>query len=248
MTTKPSTKESADSAPYCGNCGHLLTGAVRSSACPECGRPLVEVLMRPSIGPVGRRYRSRARILGMPALDIALGPHGSETKGRARGFVAIGDDAAGVLAIGGTARGGVAIGGMAMGGFSMGGCSCGALNAVGGCAIGGTALGGFAMGILAQGGFAIGVGAQGGFTLGQYIRGGGGLGKNVVTGGAPHPFFDSTSFFFGSMSSGTAFFLPFMLYPLLHLVLGAALALLAFVVVSRSGLERGPLAGRPGAP
>ena len=32
--------------PYCGNCGHRLTGLVDSSKCPECGRPLVEVLTR----------------------------------------------------------------------------------------------------------------------------------------------------------------------------------------------------------
>jgi len=32
--------------PYCSACGHDLTGAVTASACPECGRPLVEVLTR----------------------------------------------------------------------------------------------------------------------------------------------------------------------------------------------------------
>ena len=32
--------------PYGGNCGQQLTGLIDSSKCPECGKPLVEVLRR----------------------------------------------------------------------------------------------------------------------------------------------------------------------------------------------------------
>ena len=112
--------------PYCGECGYTLTGATDSSKCPECGRPLVDVLMRPMLDSgTGKRFRSKARIFGMPVIDIALGPRGSESMGRAKGFIAIGNIATGVLAIGGQARGVVEVGGLAMGGVSMGGMSLG---------------------------------------------------------------------------------------------------------------------------
>ena len=43
MVVRPELKDE----PYCGNCGYLLKGAVESSKCPECGRPLtVGVLHR----------------------------------------------------------------------------------------------------------------------------------------------------------------------------------------------------------
>jgi predicted RNA-binding Zn-ribbon protein involved in translation (DUF1610 family) len=175
-----------DNEPYCSNCGYLLSGATESSKCPECGRPLVEVLTRaPRQNETGRRYRSRARVLGMPAIDIAFGPKGGELRGKARGFVALGDDAVGVLAIGGSARGVVAIGGGAMGVCSMGGGSLGLLTAVGGGVLsGGVAAGGGAIGgVLGMGGGAAGFIAQGGGALGVFARGGSAFGKFVISAG-----------------------------------------------------------------
>src|SRR3954463_16469805 len=88
------TSSHAPDAPYCRNCGYTLTGLTESSKCPECGRPLVEVLTRaPRILESGKRYRSTARLWGMPVIDIALGPKNGEFRGKARGVIAIGDDA-----------------------------------------------------------------------------------------------------------------------------------------------------------
>jgi len=189
--------------PYCSNCGYVLTGATESSKCPECGKPLVEVLMRPTFQRGdGKRFRSKARIFGMPVLDIAIGPSGEDTVGRARGFVAIGTEARGVLALGGRATGLVAAGGMAMGGFTFGGMSIGLFNAIGGMCIGGTAMGGFAIGGLAQGGGAVGVAAQGGMAVGYFARAGGAFGVHTIgpnsSSQAAQTAFDRLSWFFGS--------------------------------------------------
>ena len=79
--------------PYCGACGHHLAGLVDSSKCPECGRPIVEVVTR--AGKLGRRYRSEATLFGLPLIHVALGATHSETRGTARGIFAIGDYAKG---------------------------------------------------------------------------------------------------------------------------------------------------------
>src|SRR6476620_6685576 len=108
--------------PYCGNCGYRLTGATESSKCPECGRPLVEVLTRNSQAPVmGKRYRSKATLFGWPVIDIALGPANGVRIGKARGIIAIGDMAIGGIALGGMSCGIVALGGMSIGLFALGG-------------------------------------------------------------------------------------------------------------------------------
>jgi predicted RNA-binding Zn-ribbon protein involved in translation (DUF1610 family) len=63
MVVRPELKNE----PYCGNCGYRLTVATESSKCPECGRPLVEVLTRNSQAPMmGKRYRSKATLFGWP--------------------------------------------------------------------------------------------------------------------------------------------------------------------------------------
>lgn len=166
-------------SPYCNNCGYSLVGLTESSKCPECGRPLVEVLERgPTFG-VGRRYTSPVVVFGLPLLQIALGPHDDERMGRARGIIAIGDVATGWLAIGGFARGIIAIGGFALGLVSIGGFSLGLLLAAGGFAVGGLAVGGGAMGGLAMGGGAAGFVAQGGAAVGYYANGGGAWGVHV---------------------------------------------------------------------
>lgn len=169
-------------SPYCSNCGYDLSNLTESSKCPECGRPLVEVLTRgPAVLQAGKRYRSQATLFGLPVIDIAIGPKEGELRGKARGVIAIGDIATGWLAIGGIARGLVAIGGLAFGGFSVGGLSVGLLMALGGGALGGFATGGGAVGIIANGGAAAGIVAQGGGAAGYFARGGSTWGSHVIS-------------------------------------------------------------------
>ena len=78
--------------PFCSACGYDLTGCVESSKCPECGRPIVDVLTRPSFpARFGKRYRSKATLFGWPVIDVATGPSGNELRGHARGIIAVGD-------------------------------------------------------------------------------------------------------------------------------------------------------------
>src|SRR4051794_22952687 len=152
-----------DDTPYCANCGYALVGLTESSKCPECGRPLVEVLRRRGEGALpnyGKRYRSKATLFGLPVIDVALGPKGAEPRGHARGIIAIGDVATGGLAVGGVARGVVAVGGVAFGAFAMGGLAVGLVSATGGLAVGALAAVGGAVGLLASGGGAAGLFAQ----------------------------------------------------------------------------------------
>jgi hypothetical protein len=168
-----------------------LTGATSASACPECGRPLVEVLVRDGSAAVGHRWKSKATIWGRPAIAVAFGPLGDERRGKARGWIAIGDDAMGVVAIGGFARGIVAIGGVAMGGLTAGGLSLGLLLGLGGFATApfGLALGGCAVGLLAVGGCAFGAAAVGGVAIGWFAAGGSEFGVHPLglRQGAPSP-------------------------------------------------------------
>ncbi len=168
------------SDPYCGHCGYSLKGLTDSSRCPECGRPIVEVLQRDRVQPAGRRYTSGVTIFGLPLVHVAFGPHEDQPRGCARGIIAIGDIATGWLAIGGRSRGLIAIGGqaiglvafggLAIGLLTFGGMSVGALGAVGGMSLGGVAMGGWAVGIVAQGGGAIGYYAEGASARGVHVR------------------------------------------------------------------------------
>lgn len=108
------------------------------------------------------RYASSVKLLGWPLLAIACGPDSAsgQTRGWARGIIAIGDLATGVIAIGGIAGGGIAVGGISCGGLSVGGVSLG-------CII----LGGVAIGYIAFGGVAIGHYAKGGAAVGTYVIG-----------------------------------------------------------------------------
>lgn len=154
-----------DDRPYCVNCGYPLMGLTESSKCPECGRPLVEVLVRNSFpgAKPGKRYRSERTLFGLPLVSIATGPYGDEKVGRPVGIVAIGDHPRGVIAIGGAPVGFIAIGGIARGVIAVGGTSIGVV-AIGGAAVGGLALGGFGLGLFTICGFGIavlgGVGGQ----------------------------------------------------------------------------------------
>jgi hypothetical protein len=204
----PSTNE-----PYCSNCGYVLTNLTQSSKCPECGRPLVEVLTRRNaFAETGRRYQSKAMIFGLPLIDIAVGPKNGQMRGKARGFIAIGDFATGFLAIGGVVRGVVAIGGVAAGLFALGGLSLGLFTALGGVALGGLASGGIAGGGASAGGLGAGFMAQGGLAIGYYARGGKAWGMHTVSMGPMPPgspsqaehAFGSMSWFYGAWPPNSA--------------------------------------------
>lgn len=186
--------------PYCANCGYSLVNLTDTSKCPECGKPLVEVLARwGGSSRRARRYRSEAELFGVPIISVAFGarPEFGEIHGRAVGIIAIGDVARGGIAIGGNAMGVVAAGGMAIGLASMGGLSIGLVTALGGMTIGGFPVGGFGLGGVATGGGAVGVVAQGGMAIGYYARGGGVIGQYKISPGRADPeavkFFDLVS-------------------------------------------------------
>lgn len=176
--TSPAPVGSRD--PYCGNCGYALSGLTESSKCPECGKPLVEVLERGKLRLHNRRYRSATVVYGLPLIDIALGVGDGGKPGHARGIIAIGDVATGWLALGGFARGLIAFGGMAIGLVAFGGFAIGGI-AAGGGTIGLLAVGGGAIGGLAFGGGAGGLVATGGGAYGYYARGGSAYGKHVIS-------------------------------------------------------------------
>ena len=236
----------ASHEPYCGNCGYKLSGLVDSSKCPECGRPLVEVLSRG--GQWGRRFRSQATLCGLPIIDVALGPRPGERIGRARGIIAIGDSATGLLAIGGVAKGLVAIGGMAIGGLSVGGGSIGLFSAVGGFAVGGLAAGGGTLGVFASGGGAVGYVASGGLAVGYYASGGAPFGVHTLGPGANSPeaiaIFDTFAWFFGGAAvSPMTMFQPLLTCLLLTGTVAVCVALLAALGHWRSRGRAGSAAG-----
>jgi hypothetical protein len=226
MTPQPSTNE-----PFCSNCGYVLTGLTESSKCPECGRPLVDVLTRRAFSPAFRskRYQSKAKILGWPVVSVALGPSGNELRGHAKGLIAVGDIATGGIAVGGVAMGGVTIGGVSIGLCSFGGVSAGILTALGGCAVSlGLAFGGLAVGSIATGGLAVGLVAQGGLAVGLIARGG----LSIRLGGASIGGFQRLNWLLGpwppargnnlnaQLGAMRPMLLPFMLGILLSTVIG----------------------------
>jgi hypothetical protein len=230
--------------PYCSNCGYRLTGLTESSRCPECGRPLVEVLTRNQAFTFGKRWRSRARLFGLPVIDIAFGPHGTETRGKARGIIAIGDTATGGLALGGIARGIVAVGAMAVGICAAGGMAVGLLMASGGLAIGGIAVGGCAIGGIAVGGAAIGGIASGGGAAGIVAQGGGAFGHYVRDARGTRPaaaaeVFASLSWLLGSWPPrGAGPMLPMIANVVLTILAAAIVAIPALVIVVRDDWAR----------
>ncbi len=240
--------------PVCAACGHDLSDAVNSASCPGCGRPLVEVLVRPAMVPMllsgrrmlARRYQSERRVLGMPLVAIATGVGEDGKPGHAKGFFAFGDIATGVFAFGGLARGVVAFGGASFGGVTFGGLSLGTFAAFGGLAIAwlGSAVGGFAAGILAAGGGAIGLVAQGGLAIGWLARGAQAKGVHTWSRGATAPdtatqsLFDQYAWLVGP--SGP---MPQIHYNLIWTVaIGLAVMLLALTPLFLARTKRDPIA------
>jgi hypothetical protein len=232
MAVSPSTSP-AKNEPFCGNCGYALTGLTESSKCPECGKPLVEVLTRPGQAflNVGKRYQSKAMLFGWPVISIAMGPKDGELRGHAKGIIAIGDIATGGIAIGGIARGIVALGGVALGLFSLGGLSVGLISAVGGLAVGGLASGGGAVGLFAAGGGAVGIVAQGGGALGLFTRDARGVNPPGPTG--QEPFTDLALFFGDSLTSPSAMWQPMLATFSLTVAVAVIIGLVAWLRLLR---------------
>lgn len=94
-----------------------------------------------------REYRTRATLLGLPLVHVSLGGivDGRIKRGKALGWIAVGDFSCGVLlSVGGIAVGGIAVGGLALGFAALAGLAGGVL-ALGGCAFGWIAAGGAAL-------------------------------------------------------------------------------------------------------
>jgi hypothetical protein len=129
------------------------------------------------------RIRSSRTVWGLPLYDIALGPdlERGESRGVARGIIAIGDIAMGGLALGGAALGIVAFGGASIGVVALGGAGIGLLLGIGGLGIGSIAIGGGAIGAIAFGGGALGFIAVGSASFGYYALGAGAFGKHVIS-------------------------------------------------------------------
>jgi len=217
--------------PYCSNCGYSLIGLTESSKCPECGKPLVEVLTRDPALRRSRRYTSSIVLFGLPLIQIAQGPYGNERFGKARGIIAIGDVATGWFALGGVAFGLVAIGGMSFGLVAVGGLGIGFL-AVGGLALGGVAGGGGAVGVVSTGGGAVGYIASGGGAVGYYARGGGAAGKHVISAMSRDPvaveFFDRWAWLLGDETQLGAY-VPLVWMGLAGVIVAVALGLCVLI-------------------
>ncbi|HEU4617407.1 MAG TPA: hypothetical protein VFV10_05165 [Gammaproteobacteria bacterium] len=137
------------------------------------------------------RYRSRVTLLGLPLVEVALGPasadpRGPRAPGVAKAWIAIGDVAFGAV----FAAGGVAIGAVGVGGVSVG------LLAFAGLAAGLWALGGLAVGVLAFGGAAVGYSAAlGGLALARDYALGGFAAAAHANDAAARAFFATGRFF-----------------------------------------------------
>lgn len=177
--------------PVCGICGYALKSLRTACACPECGTPFVDGLVRANTQNMkGFRFRTQATLFGLPLIDIAFGADEKSKFGNARGIIAVGDIARGGIAIGGMAFGAVSYGGLSVGVCSIGGASIGLLTALGGMAVsGGFAVGGGAVGTIAKGGGAVGYIASGGGVVGVHRQG---------PGAPPDAIFDKLRWLLGS--------------------------------------------------
>lgn len=226
--------------PYCANCGYLLKDLVDSCKCPECGRPLVDVLVRGRSNLAGkqRRYRTEAMLFGLPIIDLCMGLDEQGKIGRAKGIIAIGDYATGFIAVGNKwANGVVALGGGGSFGLCAvgGGCSIGLLTAgAGGLGLGGFALGGCAMGGIAMGGFAVGGVAQGGAAIGYYARGGSATGVHTIgargtSSQKPVEVFARLEPYIGRPGPGLSMFTPIALVGAIDFLITGLILILALI-------------------
>lgn len=121
---------------------------------------------------MGREYKSRLAIGGLPLVHIAHGidPQTGRTR-VAKGIIAMGEVAVGVLAVGNMAFGAVAFGGIAGGLVSCGGISIAIFLAVGGLAMGGFSFGAVSLGVISLGGAAAGLYSFGGVVWGFHALG-----------------------------------------------------------------------------
>lgn len=222
--------------PYCGACGHRLTGLVDSSKCPECGRPIIDVVTR--AGKLGSRFRSETTLFGLPLLDVAFGATHEQSKGSARGIFAVGDNAKGFVAIGGKATGIVAVGGTAIGVFALGGFAFG-LVSWGGISIGAIAAGGLVLALLGCGGLCAGIVAAGGVCVGLYAIGGAPFGCWIsqefssYSQAAPADVFQNFPWFFGTPPMSVWMFL---LQPTIFVVALTIAATLLFAMLAAARL------------
>ena len=229
MTTDSSSDPSRRGDPYCGACGHLLTGLVDSTKCPECGGAILDVLTRS--GNVGRHFRSEVTLFGLPLLDVAFGAAPDQPFATARGVFAFGDKARGVVAVGRkSAFGVVAIGGVARGIFAIGGLSIGVVSSWGGISIGALSAGGLAIGALVFGAIGIGIATTGAIAIGLFTRAALSFGLNAAeaTLGPAGPAFQSLAWFFGAPGNLWAYFLqPNAIVAGLPLLVAALVAVVA---------------------
>lgn len=242
-TSETETRDDLRSA-FCSNCGYTLDNLTESSKCPECGKPIVDVLVREkhAFGAAGRskRYESEARLFGLPVISIAMGPDEFGRPGTAKGIIAIGDRAIGGIAAGGASVGVVAAGGIGVGVCGMGGMGVGALVAMGGGAVGtGLSVGGGAVGAIATGGGAVGIVAQGGGAAGVYASGGGVYGKYVISPNRSDPeavqMFDNLSWVVGQgIGSTSTMYQPFAIGLAITVAVAAVIGLAALWASRRS--------------
>ena len=98
---------SLEPAPFCSACGYDLSKSTESSKCPECGRPLVEVLVRDEGAQAARRrYQSEQTFLGLPLVSVAFGRDANGKPGHAKGWLAIGGMVIAAHGVGGLVVGG----------------------------------------------------------------------------------------------------------------------------------------------
>lgn len=226
------------SDPYCSNCSYSLKGLTESSKCPECGKPLVEVLTRKAfdLSKIGRRYKSNIMLFGLPLIHIAFGPDEDGPHGKAKGILALGEKATGLIAVGGQATGVVAIGGLARGVCCLGGLSVGLLSC-GGCALGLLVSGGMAVGLFASGGLACGWMATGGIAIGAYAAGGATWGSHTAGAGGNDPqaviAFTDWSWLMGGNSPLGAMYTPMAWILGIGIVLSGLIGLLMLIAYLR---------------
>jgi hypothetical protein len=111
--------------PYCAEM--IEDNAVKCSFCDESLEESPITVQ--GVGYWGYEYKSKARLFGLPFINIAYGID-PKTGGKriAKGIIAIGNTAKGVIAIGGKAFGGITIGGLSVGVLAFGGLSIGVVS------------------------------------------------------------------------------------------------------------------------